>query len=324
MFTVIGHRSAIWRNWVKHRYSIAAMLALALASTDAGAAQGVVLPSWVCTYPDAIFVNGFQTGETAVVRIPSQGSGGAYPGDVTRNVFVSGLGTQPYYLHLPSNYTRNHSWPVMLALHGSGGPGTSDMYARQVRSDWSTLADAEGFIVAAPVGTDSQSGGWNAPAVNGSGPSDYDIIAAALADVGQAYDVEDTRIYAWGYSAGGEVLDDIVLTGWVGLNANSFAGYAVTGTALAGCPTYNTVQSCVPANAARIIPLDIHIGDSDQIYTHGYASSDESAFLAAGWSLGTTLFYTVFTDGNPPGGHTYTAAHLLQDWNHLCPNAVLP
>lgn len=309
---------------VQRRCAVATMLALALGSTTACAAQSVVLPAWICTHPDAIFVNGFETGETAVARLSSQGSGGGFPGDVTRNVSVAGLATQPYYLHLPKNYTPNHPWPLMLALHGAGGPGTSDTSARQVRSDWSSLADAEGFIVAAPVGTDSEGGGWNEPALNGSGPSDYDIIGAALADVGQAYNVEDSRIYAWGYSAGGEVLDDIVLTGWVGLNANSFAGYAVTGTALAGCPTYNVVQSCVPANATRIIPLDIHIGGADPIYTHGYAGSDESAFLAAGWSLGTTLFYTVFTDGNPPGGHLYTAAHLSQDWNHLCPNAVLP
>ena len=313
----------IWYNVAQHQYSITATLALALASTAACAAQGVVLPPWVCTHPDAIFVSSFETGETPVVRIPSQGIGGAYAGDVTRSVIVAGLGTQPYYLHLPSHYAPNHSWPVMLALHGAGGAGTADMSAKQVRSDWSALAEAQGFIVVAPVGT-SQSGGWNAPGEDGSGPSDYDIIAAALVDVGQAYNVEGTRIYAWGFSAGGEVLDDIILTGWVGLNANSFAGYAVTGTALAGCLPYNMVQSCVPANAARIIPLDIHIGNADPIYTNGYATSDKNAFLAAGWSLGTTLFYTVFTDGNPPGGHTYTAAHLLKDWNHLCPNAVLP
>ncbi len=190
MATVTSRSSTIAQNAVEYRYSIAATLALALASTGACAAQRVVLPPWVCTYPDAIFVGGFEPGETAVVRIPSQGSGGAYPGDITRNVVVAGLGTQPYYLHLPSKYTPKHSWPVMLALHGSGGAGTSDTSARQVRSDWSALADAEGFIVAAPVGTDSQGGGWNAPAVDGSGPSDYDIIAAALVDVGQAYNVK--------------------------------------------------------------------------------------------------------------------------------------
>ncbi len=298
--------------------------ALALAATNACAVQGVVLPAWVCAQPDAIFVDGFEAGEIAIPHTPSNGSGGAYPGNVTRHVLVSGLGSQPYYLYLPSNYEPNHTWPLMLVLHGSGGPGTSKSAAQQVRTNWSALASAQGFIVASPAGTDTQGGGWNQPAANGAGPSDYNIIADAIADAEAAYNIELTRIYAWGYSAGGEVLDDIVLTGWVGLNADSFAGYAVTGTALAGCPTYTSVQSCVPANAARIIPLDIHIGDADPIYTQGYASTDENAFLAAGWSLGTTLFYTVFTDGNPPGGHIYTAADLQQAWNHLCPNAITP
>ncbi|MDR3388548.1 MAG: hypothetical protein P4L92_15990 [Rudaea sp.] len=304
--------------------SLPIAFALTLASANAGAAQGMVLPAWVCAHPDAIFIAGFESGQAAVPHVPSLGSGGAYPANVTRQVTVPGLGSQVYYLHLPSHYTPDHSWPLVLVLHGAGGPGTSSMYAQQVRADWSVLADAQGFIVASPVGTDSQGGGWNAPDANGNGPSDYDVIAAVLADARSAYNVEQTRIAGWGYSAGGEVLDDIVLTGWSGLNANSFAGYAVTGTALAGCPTYNTVQSCVPANAARIIPLDIHIGAADPIFTQGYSSSDKNAFLAAGWNLGTTLFYTVFTDGYPPGGHIYTAADLQQVWTNLCPNAVIP
>lgn len=299
-------------------------LLLALVAADAGAAQGVVLPAWVCAHPDAIFAAGFEFGEAAIPTAPSLGSGGKYAGDVTRHVQVSGLGLQAYYLHLPSHYIPNHAWPLVLALHGSGGPGTSTTYAQQVRTDWSALADTQGFIVVAPVGNDTLGGGWNAPDANGNGPSDYDVIAAVLANAKVAYNIEQTRVVGWGYSAGGEVLDDIILTGWAGLNADSFAGYAVTGTALAGCPQYNTVHSCVPADAARIIPLDFHIGDADHIFTQGYASSDESAFLAAGWNLGTTLFYTVFTDGNPPGGHTYTTADLQQVWTNLCPNAVIP
>jgi hypothetical protein len=47
-------------------------------------------------------------------------------------------------------------------------------------------------------------------------------------------------------------------------------------------------------------------------------------FLAADWGLGTTLFYTVFSDGSPPGGHTYTTTDLQQAWTNLCPNAVVP
>jgi poly(3-hydroxybutyrate) depolymerase len=293
-----------------------------MATGPAGAAQGAVLPAWVCSQPDAVFVGGFES-DTVIVRQPSQGSGGSYPGDVTRHVAVSGLGSQTYYLHLPSNYAPGHSWPLMLLLHGSAGPGTSDRYAKQVRSDWASLADAQGFILASPVGTDSQGGGWVQPQPDGQGPSDYDTIAAALADAAAQYNLEETRVYAWGYSAGGEVLDDIVLTGWSGLDADYFAGYAVTGTALAGCPTYTSIQSCAPSHAVRVIPVDIHIGSADPIYTQGYAASDVSAFVHAGWTLASTLFYTVFTDGTPPGGHTYSAADLQQVWTNLCPQAVV-
>ena len=60
------------------------------------------------------------------------------------------------------------------------------------------------------------------------------------------------------------------------------------------------------------------------IYTQGYAASDKNTFLAAGWTLGTALWFTVFTDGNPAGGHIYAAAHLAQDWTNLCHAAVVP
>ena len=296
----------------------------AVLSNPAGAAQSVTLPAWVCQHPDAIFVSGFELGEIAVPHIPSNGSGGAYPGNKSRSVTVIGLGTQNYYLYLPTNYSSGRPWPLMVVLHGSAGPNTSDSGAQQTRTNWSSLALSSGFIIASPVGSDTQGGGWIAPDLNGQGPSDYDVIAAVIADAKAHYNIEATREYAWGYSAGGEVLYDIVLTGWSGMNANTFGGFAVTGAALAGCPPYNVVTSCVPANAARITPLDIHIGQNDSIYTQGYATSDRNAFIAAGWNLGTTLYFTVFTDGNPPGGHTYSTADLAQVWGNLCRAAVTP
>ena len=303
------------RNSLRKALFLAPMLAWPAVAT---AVTGIVLPAWVCTQPDAIFVGGFEAGEQALAHYPTHGSGGAYPGKVTQTLMVVGMGTQTYYLYVPTHYTPSRAWPLMLALHGAGGAGKSAYAARQVRADWTALAEAQGFIVAAPVGSDPQ-GGWIAPDLNGQGPSDYGAIAGIVAAVGASYNIESSRKYAWGYSAGGEILDDIVLTGWVGLNADTFGAYAVTGTALAGCPSYNVVQSCVPANATRVIPLDIHIGSTDPIYTQGYAASDKNKFLAAGWSLGTTLYYTVFT-----GGHTYSTIQLAQVWTNLCPNAVVP
>jgi putative esterase len=303
---------------------LAAMLAL--ASVNIYAAQGVVLPAWVCAHPDAIFVNSLESGEILVPRQPSQGSGGSYPGNITRQVFVSGLGNQTYYLHLPTHYSPNQAWPMILVLHGAGGPGTSDMYARQVRSDWSPLADSQGFIVASPVGTDSQ-GGWIAPVSATDHPSDYDIFAAIFDDMNAAYNVENTRRYGWGFSAGGHVMHDLALNGYNAVvNIDSLAGYSVSAGVLAGLAcaglTAMQCQTQVLAVAPRHIPIDIHIGGGDSLYPD--AQSDKSGFLASGWTLGNTLFFTVFSDGNPAGGHIYTTAHLQQAWNHLCPNAVTP
>ncbi|HZP65717.1 MAG TPA: hypothetical protein VFB32_05355 [Rudaea sp.] len=288
----------------------------------AAGAQRSVLPAWVCSEPDAVFVAGFETGEAPVPHQASGGSGGLYAGDISRQVSVAGLGTQTYYLHIPLHYKPNHPWPLVVALHGAGGPNTSDVYARTVRSDWGGVGEAGGFLVIAPVGTDSTGGGWIEPGAGGEGPSDYDIVAAAIADTEAAYNVDLDRVYLWGYSAGGEVTYDIALTGWSGMNANTFAGIAVTGAALAGCPSYTVAASCVPANAARTIPLDIHMGTADPRLP--YAVSDENTFLAHGWTSGDTLFFTEFTDGNPPGGHLYTTADLHDVWTNICPNAVVP
>jgi len=294
-------------------------LALVACTGTVCAAQTVHLPDWACAHPDSIFVGAFEPGEAMVPSDPSLGSGGATAvnGNVARTVSVAGDGDHTYYLHLPTGYTPTRAWPLLLALEGAAGSRILALSeAQTVRSDWSALADASGFVVAVPVASGSQ-GGWTEPNPDGSGPSDYDVIAAVLADVASAYNVERTREYAWGYSAGGEVLYDIVLTGWDGLDANSFAGFAVTGAVIAGCPTYSIVASCIPASAARHIPLDIHAGTNDSNIPISYPRSDESAFMSAGWDLGSTLFYTEFSDGNPPGGHTYTTGHLQQVWQSV-------
>ena len=306
------------------RASAAATLA-ACAFTPAHAATGVALPAWTCLHPDAIYASAFDAGDGAIPHDPSNGSGGVYPGNSTRTVSLEHFGSHDYYVHVPTGYTPAHPWPVLLALAGAAGTTDAAIYqAKLMRTDWTSIANASGFIVAAPVAS-GYYGGWIEPQIDGSGPSDYDVIAAVIADLESAYNVERTRRYAWGYSAGGEVLHDIVLTGWSGMNADTFAGYAVTGAALAGCPTYVApIVPCVPAHAARTIPPDIHIGTSDPYIALSYTRSDEAAFLGAGWDLDNTLFYTEFSDGSPPGGHTFSAAGLNAAWTAICPNAVTP
>jgi predicted esterase len=290
---------------------------LSASAPPALADIGITLPPWVCAQPDAIFVSGFENGETVVPRHPSLGSGGLYPGDQTRVVTVPGYGSHDYYLHLPSDYVPTHAWPLIVALEGAAGTLVAAISeAQTIRSQWGAIVPGDQYVVIVPVASGVQ-GGWNPPDLNGNGPSDYDVVAAAISDTESAYNIELTRRYAWGYSAGGIILHDLVLTGWSGIDANTFGAYAVTGAPLVGCPTYNTVQSCVPANAKRIIPLDIRIGSSDPALP--YVRNDKVKFIDAGWMLNTTLDYTEFS-----GGHTYSTADLTLDWGYFCPNAVAP
>lgn len=310
---------------------VSARLFLTLCAAIPGSAwsaQSVTLPAWVCAYPDAVFASGFESGETAVPHWPSNGSGGA-TGSVTRTLHIANLGsgTQPYYLYVPANYTPNHAWPFLLALHGvSPYP---DTYAQTTRDDWATVASANGFIVAAPIANEPVTVGgqpgvtWRVPPT--SGPNDYDEFAAVLADVEGAYNIERTRLYGWGFSAGGHVMHDLAVNTYsAAFNDSTMAAYGVSAGVLAAlaCNTLTTAQcQQLLTNLPRKITVDIHIGNDDPLVT--YAQSDDQLFQNAGWQYSGAppyqIDYAIFV-----GGHTYTIAQLSQIWGNLCRAAVVP
>lgn len=301
---------------------------LAVSSSVAAAVSTVTLPAWVCAHPDAIFAVGFEPGQIAPPSNPSLGVGGA-KGSITRQVHVAGLGsgTQTYFLYVPTNYTPQRAWPLLLALHGYAPYGYADLYASNVRDDWSGEAAAGEFILVAPVAdevTYDSSGQpygvtWMVPPT--AGVNDYDLFAAIRADVESAYNIERTRIYGWGFSAGAHVMHDLGVNDYsAAFNVSTLAAYGVSAGDLAGlaCAGLSSTQ-CNAALAAlpRKIPVDIHIGTSDPNFT--YASSDHLRFLTQGWNDGQTTFYTAFS-----GGHEYTVSQLGEIWQNLCPSAVVP
>ncbi|MBS0570571.1 MAG: hypothetical protein JSS28_08185 [Proteobacteria bacterium] len=309
-------------------FSLAVALCAA-ASGPAGAAQSVTLPAWICAHPDAIFASGMETGETAIPHDPSNGSGGAV-GSVMRTLHIANLGngTQPYFLYVPSSYSPNHPWPFLLALHGvSPYP---DTYAQITRDNWIAAASAGGFIVAAPIANAQVTVGgqpgvtWRVPPT--SGPSDYDEFGALLADVEGAYNIERTRLYGWGFSAGGHVMHDLAVNTYsTAFNASTMAAYGASSGVLAALACYGlTNAQCqqLLSNLPRKITVDIHIGNSDTQLLP-YAQSDHMLFENAGWQfLGNPPYqinYTMFV-----GGHTYTIPQLSDIWTHLCRAAVVP
>lgn len=296
------------------------MAALCL-SIPAQAADTLPLPEWLCSTPDAIFISDLDGAQNTVPHNASLGSGGVLAGNTLRSVHVPGYGDRDVFAHVPDGYSPNRPMPLLIVLHGtSGSPSAAEAAAATLRDQWGTLPlYGREYIVIVPVAGGAH-GSWVPPAFDGSGPSDYDVIAAAIADAENAWNIELTREYAWGFSAGGDILHDLMLNGWAGIDANRLAGYAVIGAALSVCPDYVTAPTCEPANAARHIPLDIHLGTSDPIASPPYdGDGDAAIFSAAGWVHEENLFETRYA-----GGHNYALAQLAGAWTNLCNKAVVP
>ncbi|QBB69260.1 hypothetical protein ELE36_02100 [Pseudolysobacter antarcticus] len=301
---------------MKSRHWLSLLIALLMPAADVAAVSSIALPAWVCSKPDAIFINGFETAN-AIPHDASLGNGGAYPGNVARSITVAGYATETYYLHIPANYNPARAAPLLVVLHGASGSHADAITDAQfLRSDWSSLADTYGFIVIAPVGEQSQ-GGWITPP---GAPTDYDMIAAAFTDATIAYNIERSRRYLWGFSAGGYVAPDIVLNGFNStINANVLAAYSINSANIdfactAGAGGCNALLN----SQTRRVPIDIHIGTQDDPQLLASVRADHTGLLAHGWVDGSTLFYTEFNDG-----HTYTN-QLTGAWQSLCGFALSP
>ena len=290
-------------------------LGLLVPSAPLLAASNGRLPAWVCgSGTPPLFANGFENGATTHYQEPSNGSGGGFPGAQTRSVLVSG---QPrnYYLYVPNGYPFAGPIPLLLALHGAGGAGTAPGAAESVRDVWINTAQSGKFIVASPIASGSQ-GGW-VPY------TDYPMFKAVIEDVAAAYNIDRSRIHAWGYSAGGHVLHDLALFDWTPNpvpDINTFAAYGVSAGVLAsqvcggsGLPSCASVLPQVP----RRIPVSLRVGDSDDYLS--WVQADRNAFLAAGWVSGNTLDYAVFS-----GGHIIDTYSLHVVWQFFCPWQRLP
>lgn len=165
-----------------------------------------------------------------------------------------------YRLHIPSQYNDFTPVPLMLSLHGFAH--SSD--GQEMLSQWTSIADREGFIIVYPDGTGIPRS-WNAgmtPYVsNPDGISDDIKFLGALIDhLEKTRCVDRRRIYVNGWSNGGgmcnrmacEMSDRIAAVGTV---AGSY---------------FEVPGGCQPS---RPIPIIAFHGDADPIVP--YSGSDQ-------------------------------------------------
>lgn len=113
--------------------------------------------------------------------------------DRSNGTIVSSGRERQYLLHVPASYDPTKPTPLVISTHGAALWPAQQMNL----SHWNRLADEDGFIVVYPSGTDVPKS-WG-------GKADVTFISELIDTLEAAYNIDATRIYANGFSNGGEI-----------------------------------------------------------------------------------------------------------------------
>lgn len=123
-------------------------------------------------------------------------------GYISETIQYDGL-TREYSIYVPASYDGTTSFPLLFNFHGGGG----DIASQIAIADMSTIADTANFIVVYPQArqdpSDGNSFNW-IPKVPGTF-DDVPFISSLIDTIAINYEIDQNRIYACGYSLGGDM-----------------------------------------------------------------------------------------------------------------------
>jgi polyhydroxybutyrate depolymerase len=159
--------------------------------------------------------------------------------------------SREYKLYVPESYDATTPVPLMLNFHGFGGSSLEQLRS----SDMRALAESENFILIYPQGTMLEGyAHWNTYLPGGDNKSDVDdfgFVEAMLDELSLNYAIDSDRVYATGYSNGGDFTYTLAC----------FLSDRVTGIAsVSGLMWEGTLSECVTTHPTAV--LSIH-GTSD-------------------------------------------------------------
>ena len=195
----------------------------------------------------------------------SSGCGaGAVPGTTT--VMFNFKGQERVYEQVvPAGYDDSTRLPVVLNWHGLGSSGVEQL----AFSDYTALADAEGFIVIVPTGLEDATGlnSWELAPEQFPDRDDLAFANTLLDQVIETLCVDDTRVYTTGMSNGGYFSSVLVCE-----MSDRIA-------AAASVAALSHADSCDPS---RVVPYIGFHGTNDEVVP--YDGSGESS-MAPGQSV---------------------------------------
>ena len=123
-------------------------------------------------------------------------------GYISETIQYEGL-TREYSIYVPASYDGTTSFPLLFNFHGGGG----DIASQIAIADMSSISDTANFIVvypqARPDPSDGNSFNW-IPKVPGTF-DDVPFISSLIDTIASNYEIDQNRIYACGYSLGGDM-----------------------------------------------------------------------------------------------------------------------
>lgn len=121
---------------------------------------------------------------------------------ISQTIQNDGL-TRGYSIYVPASYDGTTNFPLLFNLHGGGGTNS----AWQVSSNMRPIADTADFILvypqARPDPSDGNSFNW-IPKVPGTF-DDVPFFSSLIDTIASNYQIDQNRIYACGYSLGGDM-----------------------------------------------------------------------------------------------------------------------
>jgi len=208
--------------------------------------------------------------------------------------------TREYQIYIPSIYDGTTAVPLIFSFHGGGGYIEENIAI----NDLSTLADTANFIAVYPQALPDPNDDGN-PLWIHKDPTTVDdvfFIDALIDAIADSYQIDQNKIYACGYSHGGEFtlslacrLNDRIAA--IGVVARTMQTY-----------TYNNCAPTHPTGVMTILGTADWISDYNGIWWQGvqyYVSAVEMhEFWATQNNCNTTASITEVPNSNPSDGST--------------------
>ncbi len=170
---------------------------------------------------------------------------------INKTLFFDGS-ERSYIVYIPEIYDESESAPLLLNFHGGSGTSTGFL---NYENDMRPIADTANFIAVYPQALEDPNDGNSTNWIHKDPTTHNDInfVNAILDELNEEFNIDNSRIYACGYSLGGEFTFELVCN----LNNRIAAASSVARTM-----QQYTYDNCSPIHPTAIQTI---LGTNDQI-----------------------------------------------------------